>query len=81
MAMALDYHHPELPTVIFLQCRYFVAFTFDTTLGVALAIAFHTLALNAAKYNASHSHFAARIAKCGSYGMRFVPQKLDRLSH
>ena len=49
-------------------CRYFVAFTFDTTLGVALAIGFHTLALNAAKHNAKSSQFAARVAECGSYG-------------
>jgi len=47
---------------------YLVAFTFDTTLGLALAIGFHTLALNAAKHNAGHSRFAARVAECGSYG-------------
>ncbi len=62
------------------HCRYFVAFTFDTTLGVALAIAFHTLALNAAKYNASGSQFAARVAECGSYGethsmLRYTPRQ------
>jgi hypothetical protein len=66
---------------MFLQCRYFVAFTFDTTLGVALAIGFHTLALNAANYNASHSHFAARIAECGSYGMIVPMKKEDETSH
>lgn len=73
-------HHPgcgpedcflSLPTVGGLHCRYLVAFTFDTTLGLALAIGFHTLALNAAKHNAGHSRFAARVAECGSYGEAF----------
>lgn len=49
-------------------CRYFVAFSFDTTLGVALAIGLHSLAVKAARQRADRSGFAACVADCGSYG-------------
>ena len=51
-----------------LLCRYFVAFMFDTTLGVALSIGLHTLLLKAAKAKASSNTFAASIFNCGNYG-------------
>ena len=59
---------------------YFVAFTFDTTLGVALAVAMHRLLVRAAKARLAAAaaadiaravkqrSWAATIAVCGDYG-------------
>jgi len=59
---------------------YFVAFTFDTTLGVALAVAMHRLLVRAAKARlvaaaaadtagaVKKRSWAATIAVCGDYG-------------
>ena len=41
---------------------------FDTTVGVALTIGFHTLVLRAVKGKASSNIFAAAIFNCGNYG-------------
>ena len=52
------------------QCAwYFVAFTFDTTLGVAIALWLHTAAVNAAKRltrGEPHSSVLMSIAECGN---------------
>ena len=48
--------------------RYFVAFSFDTTLGVALTLAFHKLALQIAIKRKNDSSLWQRIAGCGDYG-------------
>ena len=45
-----------------------MAFTFDTSLGVALAIALHSLALRVARKYADAQNIAADIADCGTYG-------------
>ena len=54
------------------QCAwYFVAFTFDTTLGVAIALGLHTAAVKAAKRLVSEeprSPVLISIAECGNYG-------------
>lgn len=54
-------------------CRYFVAFSFDTTLGVSIAILFHKAAVQWAKQQAAHQQlddmtWQKAIAECGSYG-------------
>lgn len=54
------------------QCAwYFVAFTFDTTLGVAIALGLHTGAVSAARrltLDEPRSPVLVSIAECGSYG-------------
>lgn len=52
---------------------YFVAFSFDTTLGVSIAILFHKAAVQWAKQQAAHQQlddmtWQKAIAECGSYG-------------
>jgi len=54
-------------------CRYFVAFSFDTTLGVSIAIIFHKAAVKWAKQIASRQgpediSWQKALAECGSYG-------------
>ena len=54
-------------------CRYFVAFSFDTTLGVSIAILFHKAAVKWAKQQAAHQQldemtWQKALAECGSYG-------------
>lgn len=53
--------------------RYFVAFSFDTTLGVSIAIVFHKAAVKWAKQLASRQgsediSWQKALAECGSYG-------------
>ena len=53
--------------------RYFVAFSFDTTLGVSIAIAFHKAAVKWAKQEAARQQpdsitWQKALAECGSYG-------------
>lgn len=53
--------------------RYFVAFSFDTTLGVSIAIAFHKAATKWAKQEAARQQpdsnsWQKALAECGSYG-------------
>ena len=53
--------------------RYFVAFSFDTTLGVSIAIAFHKAAIKWAKQEAARQQpdsnsWQKALAECGSYG-------------
>lgn len=67
--------------LITLLSRYFVAFTFDTTLGVALAIAFHNLAVRSAKNQADNSYAAACIAECGHYGNLLAPHPIPFATH
>lgn len=57
--------------------RYFVAFSFDTTLGVSIAIAFHKAAVRWAKQEASQQQpdsvtWQKTLAECGSYGNAIV---------
>lgn len=63
-----------------------MAFTFDTTLGVALAIALHNIALRVARKFANANSIAAEIAECGTYGALFgvkvgVSRTLYRFTH
>ena len=53
--------------------RYFVAFSFDTTLGVSIAIIFHKAAVKWAKQVAARQSpddmsWQKALAECGSYG-------------
>ena len=53
--------------------RYFVAFSFDTTLGVSIAIVFHKAAVKWAKQVAARQSpddvsWQKALAECGSYG-------------
>lgn len=64
--------------------RYFVAFSFDTTLGVSIAIIFHKAAVKWAKQMASRQgpddmSWQKSLAECGSYGERkqFVEPTYD----
>ncbi|KAK9916448.1 hypothetical protein WJX75_002720 [Coccomyxa subellipsoidea] len=56
------------------QCAwYFVAYSFDTTLGVAVAVGIHTLAVRlcssrAATFPHIEHHWCRCIAECGEYG-------------
>ena len=57
--------------------RYFVAYTFDTTLGVALAIGIHTGAVRIAKHQgvghqADPKNYWKLIAESGNYGMHMM---------
>ena len=50
---------------------YFVAFTFDTTLGVAIALGLHSAAVTAAKWLSREEPQGSpwiSIAECGNYG-------------
>lgn len=51
---------------------YFVAFTFDTTLGVAITVALHRVCLHAARVanarRATPSHVLDALIECGHYG-------------
>ena len=58
-------------------CRYFVAFSFDTTLGVSIAILFHKAAVKWAKQQATHQQldettWQKALTECGSYGEHFL---------
>ena len=53
--------------------RYFVAYSFDTTLGVAATVGIHTLILRlcssrAALFPHIENHWCRCIAECGKYG-------------
>ena len=59
------------------MCRYFVAYTFDTTLGVALAIGIHTGAVRIAKYQgeghqANPKNYWKLMAESGNYGVHMM---------
>ena len=68
---------------LLLICRYFVAFSFDTTLGVSIAIIFHKAAVTWAKQTVSRQacddmSWQKAIAECGSYG-EVIPVQYARL--
>ncbi len=58
--------------------RYFIAYSFDTTLGVAAAVGIHTLVVRLCSSRASlfahiDNHWCRCIAECGKYGAHNVP--------
>ena len=71
----IAYPNRSLPMLVHVSCRYFVAYSFDTTLGVALAIGIHMGAVRVCRRWAVASPNKPTtlwklIADCGNYGER-----------